>query len=69
MEETMSGIDLAPDQPCYEARVLGCTCTWLRGFSVGETLEEWVEQIIWRDPECLVNHEEAFSNVTGDQGA
>lgn len=67
----MSGIDLSPGDPCYKARSVGCTCTWIRGFGVGEVLEEWVEKIIARDPECPAKHDKrrkALSRV-GDQGA
>lgn len=52
------GIELAPGEPCYEARSAGCTCTWLRGFGVGEVLEEWVEKIIWSDPDCVAPHDD-----------
>lgn len=52
----MSGIDLQPGQPCYKARLAGCTCSWLRGFGVGLPLEQWTEVIISYDPECPVRH-------------
>jgi hypothetical protein len=51
----MSGIELQLGQPCYEARLAGCTCTWLRGFGVGVDINEWVEIITFYDPECPVH--------------
>lgn len=47
-----------PGQPSHEARLLGCTCTWLRGFGVGPVAWEWFEMITYRDPECPVDHED-----------
>lgn len=52
------GIELEPGQPCFEARLLNCTCTWLRGFHVGEVPEEWTEKIIWHDPTCVAPHDD-----------
>lgn len=53
------GIETEPGQPCHEARLLGCTCTWLRGFGVDEQRkEDWVERITWRDPDCEVIHDD-----------
>lgn len=51
------GIELGPDDPTFRARAAGCTCTWLRGFGVGPVLENWIEKIIWRDPDCTVKHD------------
>lgn len=49
----MSGIDLRPGDPSYEARERGCTCTWMRGFlNDGPDTIEWVEWIIDYDAEC-----------------
>lgn len=51
----MSGIDLRPGDPSYEARERGCTCAWVRGFAClddrPDTIE-WVEGIIDYDAEC-----------------
>lgn len=47
------GIELSPGQPCHEARVAGCTCTWLRGFGVSSVGSvEWEEKIIDYDSDC-----------------
>lgn len=46
------GVELRPGDPSYEARAAGCTCTWLRGFGVGDPLESWVEEIIYYDADC-----------------
>lgn len=66
------GIELQPGEPCYEARLRDCTCTWLRGFTSnagridlstgtlidvgGDLRVTWLEEIIWYDPECTINH-------------
>lgn len=56
------GIETEPGQPCHEARLLGCTCTWLRGFAAVEGGDPqdlvWVEVIMWRDPDCEVTHDD-----------
>lgn len=51
------GIELEPGQGgCYEARLAGCTCAWLRGFNVGDdNPNDWVERIMVKDDECPVH--------------
>lgn len=51
------GVELEPGQGgCYEARVAGCTCTWLRGFGVDQSdLEKWTERILEQDEQCQVH--------------
>lgn len=52
----MSATEPQPGQPCYEARELGCTCHWIRGYGVGPVIEEWNEKIISFDENCVVTH-------------
>ena len=53
------GIELEPNQGgCFEARVAGCTCAWLRGFGVDpNNPNEWVERIIEKDEQCTYAHQ------------
>jgi len=60
------GIELVPGQPSYEARNLGCTCTWLREFGVGPHPEVWAERIIWHDPACPLRHPVDFCQQAGE---
>lgn len=52
---SVSATEPQPGQPCFEARLLGCTCAWLRGFGVGDYPEEWVERIISYDKDCEIH--------------
>jgi len=50
------GIELEPGQDCYEARVAGCTCAWLRGFGVDpREPTEWAERILDQDERCPIH--------------
>lgn len=52
------GIELEPNQGgCYEARLAGCTCAWLRGFGVGLDPVVWAERILLPDDECSVHRQ------------
>ena len=62
------GIELSPGQPCYEARVAGCTCAWLRGFGVTGDPVEWGEKIIDYDPDCPDPSHLGGSSRDGDLG-